>query len=731
MNRRLIEVFLCAAATFAGGLVYGRLFATAGYLAPIGAATLVGVVVAATAALLHWRAGWTAVAAAGSFVLLAVYGVFGSTLQSGLPTRGTATALLQGVFGGWARLLTVAPPADVRGELLGTPVLLTWLAAFIATSLALRTRVVLAPSAPPVIAFAAALVLAGKQPGFQLLPTVLLLAAVLLLTLLRADWTGVATSGHKQAMTSRLAFGLPAIAAIAALAVLSGQSSPLATGADRFDPRDLRPAPVRIADSITPLAKLKGQLREEPARKLFTVRQTSGPRLDRIRVAALDAFDGVLWTSTDRFLVAGKQLAADPAQTRSDEVSAHITVDSLPGPFLPVPGWPAKLGLAQDAQNPVGFSTASGVLATAMPLRGVTYDVTGKLPVRDNGLVTASPSRGPEYQRYLGLPGDLPPLFPALANQLTATQPTSYGKLAEIESYLRDLPYDVDAQPGHSYGALLKLLTGGPTSGGFAEQRASAFAVLARAAGFPARVAAGYRLDGPSTAGYTVTSHDVHAWAEVHFDGYGWVSFEPTDISGSAGDGKQRPELPVTGQQPPNPPLGKPPVVAPSPDIAASPTGGAGNAFARGAGLVAAALAALTVLALMLIVAEKVRRRWRRRNAPTNAGKVLGAWQEAIDRLIERGVPVPVSLTARETADRAVAALGVAAGAVVGLAPLATAAVYAPREPDDAAVAEAWQLESQLRTQLYPRSQSLLWMRARLDPRPLLRGNRQRRGSLK
>ncbi|SDY98776.1 protein of unknown function [Amycolatopsis xylanica] len=730
MNRRLIEAFLCAAAVIASGLVYGGLFATAGYLAPLGAATVVGVVVAATAALLHWRAGWTVVAAAGSFVLLAVYGVFGSTLQSGLPTRGTATAVLQGVFGGWARLLTVAPPADVRGDLLGTPVLLTWLAAFLATSLALRTRVVLAPGAPPVVAFAAALVLAGKQPGFQLLPTVLLLAAVLLLTLLRADWTGVDTSGHKQAMTSRLAFGLPAIAAIAALAVLSGQSSPLATGADRFDPRDLRQAPVRIADSITPLAKLKGQLREEPPRKLFTVRQTAGPRLDRIRVAALDTFDGVLWTSSDRFLVAGKQLAADPAQTRSEEVSAHITIDALPGPFLPEPGWPTRLGLAQDTRNPIGFSTASGVLATAMPLRGASYDVTGKLPVRDDGLVTASPSKGPEYQRYLALPGDLPPLFPALASQLTATQPTSYGKLAEIENYLRDLRYDVDAQPGHSYGALLKLLTGGPSSGGFAEQRASAFAVLARAAGFPARVAAGYRLDGPSTAGYTVTSHDVHAWAEVHFDGYGWVPFEPTDLSGSAGDGKQRPELPVAGQQPPNPPLGKPPVVAPSPDIAASPAG-AGNAVARGAGLVAAVLAALLLLGVVLILAEKARRRWRRRAAPTNAGKVLGAWQEAVDRLIERGVPVSASLTAKETADRAVAVLGVAAGAVVGLAPLATAAVYAPREPDEAAVAEAWQLESQLRTQLYPRSQSLLWMRARLDPRPLLRGNRQRRGSLK
>lgn len=728
MNRRLIEAFLCAAATFAGGLAYGKLFATAGYLAPIGAATVVGVVVAATAALLHWRAGWTVVAAIGSFVLLAVYGVFGSTLQSGLPTRGTATAVLQGVFGGWAKLLTVAPPADVRGELLGTPVALTWLAAFVATSLALRTRVVLAPSAPPVLAFAAALVFAGKQSGVQLLPTALLLAAVLLLTLLRADWTGVATSGHRQAMASRLTFGLPAIVLIAVLAVLSGHSSPVATGADRFDPRDLRPAPVRIADSISPLAKLKGQLREEPAKKLFTVRQTAGPKLDRIRVAALDDFDGVLWTSTDRFLVAGRQLAADPALTKAEAVSAHITLDSLPGPFLPAPGWPSRLGLTQDTQNPIGFSTVSGVLATAMPLRGVAYDVTGEVPVRDDGLLNATPSTGPDYQRYLALPGELPPLFPAIARQLTSTQPTPYGRLAEIEAYLRALPDQPDVPPGHSYGALAKMLTGGQTTGGSAEQRAAAFAVLARAAGFPARVAVGYRLEG--TGDHAVTSHDAHAWAEVHFDGYGWVPFEPTDTTGNSADGRHRPELPVTGGQAPNPPLSKPATAAPSPDIS-GPRTGAGGFLAQGAGLVAAGLAALAVLVVVLIVAEKARRRWRRRTASSNAGKVLGAWQEAIDRLIERGVPVTASLTAREMADRAVATLGVPAGAVIGLAPLATAAVYAPREPDDAAVTEAWRLEAQLRNQLYPRSQSLLWMRARLDPRPLLRGTRQRRGSLK
>ncbi|MDE2968549.1 MAG: HEAT repeat domain-containing protein [Chloroflexota bacterium] len=55
----------------------------------------------------------------------------------------------------------------------------------------------------------------------------------------------------------------------------------------------------------------------------------------------------------------------------------------------------------------------------------------------------------------------------------------------------------------------------------------SAFVVLARAAGIPARVVAGWVID-PSQDIQTVYSNQAHQWAEIALDGIGWVTFDPT-----------------------------------------------------------------------------------------------------------------------------------------------------------------------------------------------------------
>jgi hypothetical protein len=74
--------------------------------------------------------------------------------------------------------------------------------------------------------------------------------------------------------------------------------------------------------------------------------------------------------------------------------------------------------------------------------------------------------------------------------------------------------------------ALLSFLT--KSRRGFCQQFAASMAVLVRALGYPARVAVGYRTGTASGDSYLVSSHDAHAWVEVYFPGYGWLSFEPT-----------------------------------------------------------------------------------------------------------------------------------------------------------------------------------------------------------
>lgn len=65
---------------------------------------------------------------------------------------------------------------------------------------------------------------------------------------------------------------------------------------------------------------------------------------------------------------------------------------------------------------------------------------------------------------------------------------------------------------------------------GFCEHYASAFVVLMRAAGIPARVVTGYQGGETNPIGnyLTVRQYDAHAWAEVWLENKGWSRIDPT-----------------------------------------------------------------------------------------------------------------------------------------------------------------------------------------------------------
>ena len=140
---------------------------------------------------------------------------------------------------------------------------------------------------------------------------------------------------------------------------------------------------------------------------------------------------------------------------------------------------------------------------------------------------------------------DTDPRVITLALQITAHAPTPYDKAASIEAYLHT-----------HYGYTLDL-SGTPPTGdplayflftkraGHCEYFASAMTVLLRSLGIPARYATGF-LPGElnDLAGdYIVRASDAHAWVEVYFPGYDWITSTPprrarpsiTDCSGVSG----------------------------------------------------------------------------------------------------------------------------------------------------------------------------------------------------
>ncbi|MBN1259460.1 MAG: transglutaminase domain-containing protein, partial [Anaerolineae bacterium] len=132
--------------------------------------------------------------------------------------------------------------------------------------------------------------------------------------------------------------------------------------------------------------------------------------------------------------------------------------------------------------------------------------------------------------RYMDLPETVPERVLALARDLTATAPTAYDRAVAIETYLREnFPYTLDVEPPpiHRDVADFFLFT---TQEGYCDYYATAMVVLARAAGLPARLTVGYATGtyDPLEAAYIVTEADAHAWVEIYFPGYGWITFEPT-----------------------------------------------------------------------------------------------------------------------------------------------------------------------------------------------------------
>jgi transglutaminase-like putative cysteine protease len=726
--RTWIQAGLCALAVALTGPLYAGFFG--GFLDaswPITAAAGAGALAAALTA--RWPLALRLPCGVLGFGVYATAVLLPGTTRYGLPTGRTAAALWTGVSRGWARMLSVALPADPRPDLLMTPVLVAFAAAFTAVLL-LRSSRPLVPAAPPMVAFAVAVLASAGRDVTQFPATGAVLAAVALLLLARA--AADSTPGR---LAGALLAGVPLALAVAAAGVAGAAALPL--GRHRLDPHAWHPPPLRFAATLTPLATVGTQRAESPPRTLFTVDLGGQPAPDRIRLAALDSYDGLLWTSGDRFLLAGHRLAPDPGLSGARRVSARIAVADLPGPFVPAIGWPVGLAGPTVDSGRFGFSDRSGALVTDGSLRGTGYDVTGEVRPPDDGLRTATASPAREFDGYRGLPPGLPDPLRTLAADLAGQSGYAYGRLLAIERYVRAVPSAPDTPTGQSYAALARMLTGRPEDRvADAQQPAAAFAVLARAAGLPARVAVGYLLRDGRQGSYTVTTRDAHAWAEVHFDGYGWVAFDPAGTATVAS--ARGPDTPDVAEPTPTPAAVPTAAAAPSP----VPTAGiaavgraarilhSGRNTSRAAVAAGAGLAALAVLAGTGVVVAKRRRRTRRRAGPP-ARSVVGAWREALDRLVESGVRIPASTTPHRAAAQARERLGDRHAGVettlAELSELVDAAVFAPAGSDAAAASRAWRLEAVLRRQLRPGRVGLGRLRARLDPRPLLPAGRQPR----
>ena len=118
----------------------------------------------------------------------------------------------------------------------------------------------------------------------------------------------------------------------------------------------------------------------------------------------------------------------------------------------------------------------------------------------------------------------------AYFNEVTKDCNSSLEKLYAIEEELSsyeytktpgNIPKDVDTD-----GEFLDYLI--TNKKGYCTYYATAFVLLARNEGFPARFVEGYAVPVVNREEIKVKKNMAHAWPEIYVDGVGWIPFEPT-----------------------------------------------------------------------------------------------------------------------------------------------------------------------------------------------------------
>jgi transglutaminase-like putative cysteine protease len=239
------------------------------------------------------------------------------------------------------------------------------------------------------------------------------------------------------------------------------------------------------------------------------------PRQRYWRGPVFHQFDGVSWREAGRM----PMLRAD-VEPRGEPVRYRITLEPHDRPWLLALDFPeAWAGIR-------GFMTFDYKLVARRPVdQLVAYDV-----VSYPDAVTDVELSDWVRNWSLQLPEGRNPLTVELGRQLRVQHGSDREILSTALSRFTSEGFVYTLRPGALIGAHPVDEFMFDTRRGFCEHYASAFTVLMRAAGLPARVVTGYQGGqlNPIGGRFIVRQSDAHAWSEVWLDGEGWVRVDPT-----------------------------------------------------------------------------------------------------------------------------------------------------------------------------------------------------------
>lgn len=697
---------------------FGFLVAGLGGLA-LGAVTGIGASILRLGALTT-----TAAAIVGYFLFGTALAVPTQALFVVLPSLQSLASIAVGTVFGWADIVTLSTPIGAPQYIAVVPYFAAWIVALVSTTLATRWL-----STKPRTAWRFAIALIG--------PVALYLGSILIgtdepylagirgtvfaiLALVWLGWRkpsgndGIAVAGASRLHRRKLA----GTAIIVTGAVLLGGAGAFWVAPpkdERFVLREEIEPPFDPLQYPSPLAGFRHYTKYVTDELLFSV---SGLQPgDVIRLATLDSFTGKLWNVTGAeasaggsgsFALVGRTMPQPDFITPETRKDVTFTIDTYDDVWVPGVGYPTTLvftgGDAATSGDNLRYNKSTG-----------TAVLTSGLSEGDSYTMDAVVQKviAPEELTEVGVAAiELPPvdgspdIVTSKAQELAGSSTSPIEQLQAISTALRSTGFlshgrasdSVPSRAGHGADRVNELFTRNQMIGD-QEQYASAFALMARSFGYPARVVMGFAPEiVEGQASVEVTGDDVTAWVEVAFDGVGWVAFNPTpDETDIPQDQVPKP------QSEPQPQVRQPPRAEKDDEDLLSPVeleetdeddkglGWVLPGWVITLGLSIFIPAAIVLVPMLVVGIIKARRLRRRKNTESGHDSVAGAWEELVDQYGELGYVVPKRVT------RTVAATSLEEQVVselpVRLRPIATAtdeAVFSGQDVDPARSEQVW-----------------------------------------
>lgn len=230
---------------------------------------------------------------------------------------------------------------------------------------------------------------------------------------------------------------------------------------------------------------------------------------------------------------------------REERITIYYVNDDLPNLIFTPPSpsrlfFPSSELYVVDSFNPENLSPKvtnypATLVSPSFLEEGLVYSTINQVPsttismLKERRSSPTAKESPPHLRPFLQLPPTVTQRTRKLASELCEGKTSAWAKAAALTAYLQqnyNYQLDVDFYPENADTVDHFLFE---VREGYCEQFATSLCVMARSVGLPSRYVTGY-LPGtfnPITGFYEIKSSDAHAWAEIYFEGYGWMLFDP------------------------------------------------------------------------------------------------------------------------------------------------------------------------------------------------------------